>query len=769
MANEKVTISNGTLIADNIIVSNQLSTNSLSATGNVSVDGNIIVGGKNVLEEIQKQNAAIEAHVLDAGTDTSPHLNATEHTKLIQVVQMFEDYTDLPVLPTVDSPAEAISQAYFPTLFKNRAMANWDLPVSPGRVYLSRVPYAVETVNEDGTTVYSCTESSISAMTGNPLGVALTAKLLDNILPDGTARQHACSTDTVEGIDDYVGKEWAFFWEYGNYIKDNYGAKHLTSIRGAKPTFIVNGTSYTAPDFDLTKNTAAFGPAFWFICKPEKWQDPDTGTWLTDTGTEDGKPFTQLWGISDSPWNTIDASHELYNGIEYPGLSDVKKAALTALGITENDLHLWPSCKVWDNENSKWVIRPYWCHSAFCGGANADLEAATPGQAVVSACNAPLKTGLSYQALNAPSSYSATNTPGSANVNGFGMLFDIVKNATKNSQAIHRGVSFGNATLTIANYSITAEENAALKLTYGGYVFPVASSNNFVVGWTVRLVNAISGSAQVGYGYTTGYARQIGRIKEIRTDVAFTTADGTSVTGARALIIDPAENTCNPIYPFAVCTTKEAADEIIATGAYACCGACAGMACAGETLNGGTNGEGVIGYHDGSIVSLTNGRYVYRVQGTEYSPGAYITPADTVTVRGNGTTEVTYWDGSQTTTLIPTAAQYIILTTPPNVNRNSNFAYTPSTWITAGCEVEGIIPFKSATVLNEQLSTSGIAYPVTVGGSSSQGHQDNLHVNANPGNILMSGALNVTADAGSACMNLYTNLRDTFWYVAARD
>lgn len=766
MANEKVTISNGTLIADNITVSNQLYANSLSATGNVSVDGTITVGGKNILEEIQIQNAALEAHALDAGTDTAPHLNATEHTKLIQVVQMFEDYTDLPVLPTVDSPAEAISQAYFPTLFKNRAMANWDLPVSPGRVYLSRVPYAIETVNDDGTTTYSCAESSIDSMTGNPLGVTLAAKLLDNILPSGTARQHVCSTDTVEGADDYVGKEWAFFWEYGNYIKDDYGTKHLTSIRGAKPTFTVNGSSYTAPDFDLTKNTAAFGPAFWFICKPEKWQDPNSGVWLTDTGTEDGKPFMQLWGISDSPWNTIDASHELYNGIEYPGLSDTKKAALTALGITENDLHLWPSCKVWDNENSKWVIRPYWCHSAFCGGANAELEAATPGQAVVSACNAPLKTNISYQSLNAPSSYSATNTPGSANVNGFGMLFDIVKNATKNSQAIHRGMSDGNANLTVANYAITAEENAALKLTYGGYIFPVASSGNFAVGRTVRLVNATTGNSQAVY-YTTGYNMQIGRIKEIRTDIAFTTTDGTSVTGATALIIDPAENTCNPIYPFAVCTTKEAADEIIATSAYACCGACAGIACAGETLNGGANGDGVIGYHDGSIVSLTNGRYVYRVQGTEYMPGSWICAADTVAVNGNGTTEVTYWNGSQDVTLIPTSTQYIILTAPPNIKRIGSGAL--DTWITAGYEIEGITPDKNATVLNEQLSTNGIAYPVTVGGSTSQGHQDTLYVGANPSPFLMSGALNYGAHAGSASLALNNHLGYALWNFAARD
>lgn len=758
---DKVTIHNGTITADTVNVDVQLNANAVSVSGDVTIAGDLSIAGKDVFTDIAEQKALLENHASLIGQSDSPHLSTTEHTQLTHVIQLFDTYDAATTVPKADAPQEAISLEYFPILFKNRAMANWDIATAPGHVFVSRVPYAVEIEHTDGSGnktytyeyTYSTMESSGSAY--EDYGV-LPSKLMDNRLPDNTPRRHKCSTDTVEEVDDYVGKEWAFFWEYGNYIKDEKGIKHITSIRGAKPTASIQGSSYNAPDFDIKKNTAAFGPVFWFFCKPEKWQDPVSGEWMSYDKTETGAPITQLWGISDSPWDTIDEDHPMFNGVVYPGLSDAKKEALMAIGVTADDFHLWPECKVWDADEAKWLIRPYWCHSAFNGG----YMASEPG--LCSICNAPLNNNnLQYNILNAFSNYTASGAPGGACITGFSMLFDIIKNATKDSQSIHKGMSNGNASMTVANYAITEEENSLLKDTYGGYVFPVANTGQFAIGRTVRLVNNTSGNS-VNISYDHSYSIQIGRIKAIRTDLSFTAADGTAVTGAAGIIIDPAENTIYPIYPFSVCTTIADANAIIAQNKYACCGACCGMAAAGETLNGGTAGTGVIGYHDGSIVSNTNGKYLYRVQGTEYMPGAYNCAGDTVAVKGNGT-EIPY-NGS---TINPDSTKYIIFTCPQGTNRISGNS-SPSTWITAGYEAVGLTPNKTGNVLNEQLSPQGVAHPVLIGGSG--GHVDNVqYVSQNPANFMTLGELSVGSGAGSAYLALYAPGGDTSWRVAARD
>ena len=760
---DKVTIHNGTITANTVNVDVQLNANAISVSGDVTIAGDLSIAGKNVFNDIANQNAILENHENMIGQSDSPHLTVAEHTQLTHVIQLFNTYDTSTNIPVADAPQEAISLEYFPTLFKNRAMPNWDISTAPGHVFVSRVPYAVmvEHTDDEGNKTYTY-EYTYSTMESSGNAYAdygtLQSKLMDNRLPDGNPRQHVCSTDTVEGVDDYVGKEWVFFWEYGNYIKDEKGIKHITSIRGAKPTASIQGSSYNAPDFDIKKNTAAFGPVFWFACKPEKWQDPVSGQWLTYDKTETGDPITQLWIISDSPWDTIDANHPMYNGVVYPGLSDAKKEALEAIGVTAEDFHLWPECKVWDTASSSWRIRPYWCHSAFNGG----YMASEPG--VCSICNAPLYTNLSYRKLNGFSGYAASGAPGGACITGFSMLMDIIKNADKNSQTIHAGMCKGTVNMTVANYAITETENSGLKDIYGGYVFPVANTGQFAVGRTVRLVNKTSGSASEIY-YETGYNMQFGRIKEIRTDLEFTAADGTAITGAKGIIIDPAENTINPVQPFEVCTTIADADAIIATNKYACCGACCGMAAAGETLNGGAAGTGVIGYHDGSIISnsfTSSGKYLYRVQGTEYMPGAYNVAADTVAVKGNNT-EI----NCNGTVVTPDANQYIIFTCPQGTDRlNGNSS--PATWITAGYEAVGLSPVKTGNILNEHLSPQGVAHPVLIGGSG--GHADFVpYIDANPAEFLSFGNLNGGSDAGSACLYLYYDLGNSNWNIAARD
>lgn len=772
MSTEKVTITNGTINADNVTVNTQLYANAVSVTGDVTIDGELLVDGKDILQEISGQKTALENHVLDMGTSSAPHLTSEEHAKFLRVAELFDGYTDAPEVPLVDSPTGAITQRYLPILFSEKAEEGWPVQIAPGHVFISRVPYA--RIGEDNNVYYGessfyerangdfTTDSSGNYILTNSVYEGIKYKLLDN-----ENLKHTCSTDTVEGVDDYVGKEWAFFWEYGNYIQDAYGVKHLTSIRNVPAGSIgIGGTTYTLGEFKLTENTAAFGPAFWFFCKP----DPTN----VEEGT--GHTFTQYWGISDRPWTAIDASHPMFNGIVYPGLSVEKKNQLTALGITEADFKLWPSCRVWDSTNSKWVIRPYWCHSAFCGGYHASYSG------VVSMCNAPAKPYLSYSGINTANGLAPAGMAGSANINGFGMLFDIVKNATKDSQSIHAGLTNGGKNFVAASHSLTVAENEAAKATFGGYIFPVASTAQFAIGRTVRLCADIdiigsdgttpntSSTNALGAAsyYPTTNKLQIGRIKNIIASATFT-ASGVEATGP-ILVIDPAEGTCNPVAAFSTHTTLEAA-TLAADTEPACYSANVIHACGGETLNGGTGGSGVIGKHDGSIVSNTNMQYVYRVQGTEYSPGAYIAAADTVTTRGDGTVPITYWNGTSTVTEYPGDETNVVLIMNDNSatsNRRTDGA-TITAWTNAGYTVTGTIPNKTGTwTLNVQLSQDGVACPILQGTSSTLGVRDYLYSGAKPAEFLSGGALDNGSGAGSACLSIVRSFGGTGWSICAR-
>ena len=79
---------------------------------------------------------------------------------------------------------------------------------------------------------------------------------------------HACSTDTVLGVDDYVGKEWVFYWQYGNYIKDEYGVKHITAIRGVTGgTVATPSGTFNIPAFDQTPEHCCIRSYLLVCCK----------------------------------------------------------------------------------------------------------------------------------------------------------------------------------------------------------------------------------------------------------------------------------------------------------------------------------------------------------------------------------------------------------------------------------------------------------------------------------------------------------------------
>lgn len=651
-------------------------------------------------EEAERNSAAVAEH--EANTDV--HVTRTEHQHLLRLIAAFPDVDpDAPVVIPPAIPTDALDNSFFDEYFGLHAQPG--VTQAPGHVFGSRVPFARydETAKAWQNTACAVDETVYST----------SRKFMDN-----AGLQHTCSTDTAAGVDDYVGKRWAFFWGRCNYVRDEYGIKHITAVQG---------TSVAGHTFSAAENVGTFGPAFWFFCKTETHEE--NGQYTTHDGTANGTPLFQLWGISDRPWDKLD---------------DGRKAELLAHGISADDFHIWPECLVWDAVEEKLVERPYWVHSAYCGGYEID---STGTAKLVSKPNKPLWPNMSYQVLNSKYGY-APGGGGSGCINAFGMLMDIIKGATKNSQSLHRGMSDNNCSAI----------KAAVSTGEPGYLFPIAAKGAFEAGCTVWLWQTASGSTAPTV--TQGLKCQIGRIQAVETR-SLLLADGTTAEQL-CLVIDPAT-----VQPFIACTGADNAAAIAAAaalsdaGQYACCFATQGQAMSGET-------DAVLGKHDGSCTSNTNGRHPYRVQGTEYMPGAYICAADVVCCLGNGTQEVPL-NGE---VLIPTSSQRVYLIAPPTVRRLSSGNL--ASFMAAGYVPVGVGTNTSGYILNVQLDPVwGIAYPLHAGGtgsSSSTGHADNFWTNTqNPSEFLSGGTLVTGAGAGSAYLAANFALGGATWDIAGRD
>jgi len=650
-------------------------------------------------ESIEQREAAMLEHLEDG----KHHVTAAEHEHLQRLIATFPAVQpDTPGTVEPPQPDEAISHAWVREFFAKNAQPG--VAQAPSAVYMSRVPWARW---DEASKQWLNNASKVDELVFNA-----PRKLMDN-----AGLRHAPSTDTVEGVDDYNGKLWPFFWARGNYVTDEYGVKHLTAVEGQ----VVDGVS-----FDPNKPVGVFGPAFHFFCTLNRWKDPETGQYTTADGTAEAEPLFQLWGITARPWEDLDEG---------------RQAELTAHGVRPEDVHRWPEAMQWDAQEGKMVPRPYWIHSAYCGGYELDASGAAQ---ITSKANLPLYNILSHNTLNEKYGYRA-GFGGSAAVNGFGMLFDIVKNDTKNSQSIHTGMASNNC----------GAVKATLSTGVADYVFPIASTAHFRVGCTCWLWQSNSASGTTAKRSMTV---QIGRIEAIETRQVVL-VDG-STAESLCLVFDPA--TVEPFLVRTGATNEEAiaaTKELTDAGTHACCFATQGMALTGET-------DRVIGKHDGSRTSNTDSRHPYRVQGTEYMPGIWICAADTVAIKGNGTTAVEI-DGEVS---IPTASQYIILQAGAGVKRRSSGSLTQ--YLSSGYTPVGVATGTSGYILNERLSSTGVAYPVAAGGTGSgsgTGHADNYWVGGNPAEFLMGGTLADGALDGSASLYLGYGLSSADRSFGARD
>lgn len=164
--------------------------------------------------------------------------------------------------------------------------------------------------------------------------------------------------------------------------------------------------------------------------------------------------------------------------------------------------------------------------------------------------------------------------------------------------------------------------------------------------------------------------------------------------------------------------------------------------------------DNVIGKHDGSMISNTNGKYPYRVQGREYSVGGYMIASDTVMVFKS--------DYSKDVYVAPKGVKHT--TTEADIKKN----YT----------LVGNVPASS----NEKKSNywvgdidikNGVWYPCSQGSGDSQGFADMVYTGetstSGTREYAQNGSIDVGSSAGFAFLRCWHLLDAADWDFCAAD
>ena len=308
--------------------------------------------------------------------------------------------------------------------------------------------------------------------------------------------------------------------------------------------------------------------------------------------------------------------------------------------------------------------------------------------------------------------------------NTFQFIFNAIKGATKKSQSLFAGVT---------NWNIQYE--ASIQSVDNHTYFPVtnAQAENIPLGTCVS----------VGYGGnnsgTANNDRGQATIHEYADDVKVLRKEALPDGENTAIYLDIPEESAFNTMPHVYDDTFSA--PIILSSMHAV---------AGLT-------DSVLGHHDGSPVSNTDGKHPYRVQGREYAVGAYIVASDTV---------------------IDLQADYTkhVLVAPKGVAHSSSDATIRSTYTQIGT-----IPAAEAGNnadwwigdININNNT-GSWYPAAEGSSSSQGCGDRVYAGGTGATsglreYLQGGYLWLGSNAGSAFLNCWDWLDWSSWNYLACD
>ena len=307
--------------------------------------------------------------------------------------------------------------------------------------------------------------------------------------------------------------------------------------------------------------------------------------------------------------------------------------------------------------------------------------------------------------------------------NTFQIIFDLIKGATKSTQALEAGVT---------NYSFQYE--AAIQSSDNGTYFPVtnAQAENIPVGNYVSVGYGAnnSGTANNDRGQDSVHA-YADDVKVLRKE---TLPDGLNV----AIYLDIPEGSAFNTMPHVYTETFSA--PIILSSMHAWSGTT----------------DSVIGFHDGSPVSNTDGNHAYRVQGREYAVGGYIVASDTAA-----------WlnaDGTRT-----------IYVAEKGTAHSSSDSVIKSTY-----KVAGTIPASADGQVSDWYigddsvdSDTGCWWPSAEGSGSTQGVCDRYYAGGNAPDAfreyLMGGSLWGGSLAGGSFLNLEGGLGVALWYFLACD
>lgn len=307
--------------------------------------------------------------------------------------------------------------------------------------------------------------------------------------------------------------------------------------------------------------------------------------------------------------------------------------------------------------------------------------------------------------------------------NTFQILFTLIKGATKSTQALFAGVT---------NYSFQYE--AAIQSSDNNTYFPVtnAQAENIPVGCYVSVGYGANNNGTAnndrGQDSVHAYADDVKVLSKVPLD------DGANT----AIYLDiPEESAFNTI-PHAYTETFSA--PIIISSMHAC---------AGTT-------DTVIGHHDGSPVSNTDGKHAYRVQGREYAVGGYIVASDTAAwLNADGTRNV-----------------YVA---EKGTDHSSTSSVIQDTYKNVGTIPVGSGGAGSNYYIGDDSvdADMGAWWPATEGGGTSQGMGDYYNSGGNSSDTfreyLMGGNLWNGPYAGGSFLHLGGGLGDEYWSYLACD
>ena len=308
--------------------------------------------------------------------------------------------------------------------------------------------------------------------------------------------------------------------------------------------------------------------------------------------------------------------------------------------------------------------------------------------------------------------------------NTFQFIFNAIKGATKNSQSLFAGVT---------NWNIQYE--ASIQSADNHTYFPVtnAQAANIPLGTFVSVGYGgnNSGTANNDRGQTTihAYADDVKVINKVALD------DGANTAIYLDIPEESAFNTQPHVY------TESFSAPIMLSSMHAWSGTT----------------DTVLGHHDGSPVSNTDGKHAYRVQGREYAVGGYIIASDTVMDLQPDFTKKVYVAPKGTAHSSSDAtirSSYTHIGTIPAATAGNNADW----WI-------------GDVMLDDN---TGSWLPFKEGSGSSQGTGDRCYAGgagATSGTreYLQCGGLRYASFAGSACLYCWYGLGSGGWVFVACD